>query len=905
MSSGLLLSSPSPSPRRQNFFEHDSDDDAVSQRSISLSSPTTSVQPSAAGQPGGWTMKESNTTPAEARAFDSESMDAGVFSASTSTRSEERKDVAAASTRPSSQSSSLLSPSNSDEGKSEIKYPPKAFRMDSDASSTASLSSSSSRKERPESCLMELPKGPLVPGVALVDFNHLVGPKIEFSEGTLFDDEQIASIMPFLALPDGAHLSAEDYSYFHLVPASPHPTTIFGISCNRQIKSADLLVKDEEVTRSTVQKAVVVLAAKPFFGPIRDKLGVVTRALFDQRDFRDMSILSDFKTSLELSLHTKLTESALYMGTNIRELVHKFRTRTLLLLKALILQKRIMFYGHPVERLCTYQYSLISLIPGLLQNLDDCGSPPLASRALTLSRASSLRTSDRKSMLAYQGLPLDIFGKDAFFQPYLPLQQVDLIKDTRSWLCGTTNTIVTQQNEIDLLINIETNTFEFKDPKLERLVALTAADRKWMDDIVKDVNEGWSESSSEQITGLKFKGSEDYLRSKFEDYVSSALSCVKYSDFLMKGTNADVLITGGVDGADVNGIQDFNPLWIAEFRKTNAFEVWNRITDPMLFDIIEARHPCVNKPNVVADIGLRLQEGIQDLRLDEQLAPTREVLSRTFAQGSTSFLKAVGGVRERWAQRSASSTSIGNEAGSSTASSTPVEISHSDLDSKEGRSRSSSQLSFFRAPTSLLSGSNTTTSPARSPSPNSQLKPLSTMSAATVATQAASETKATLNTWGASIGSFISQRTSRFSTVGPQTGSAESIAGMSEASAPPSSPPNKQASPEVNGQTIPEDASPSKSQPPIRESMASMFSSWNFGRSSVPASKPPDSTPMSPTNTNLSIGDSTPKVMEPALEEDSEELQPRNIGEFDAPPRRDSDDSSQTADEHVYAGMAL
>lgn len=63
--------------------------------------------------------------------------------------------------------------------------------------------------------------------------------------------------------------SVEDYSYFHLVPASPHPTTIFGISCNRQIKSADLLVKDEEVTRSTVQKAVVVLAAKPFFGPIR------------------------------------------------------------------------------------------------------------------------------------------------------------------------------------------------------------------------------------------------------------------------------------------------------------------------------------------------------------------------------------------------------------------------------------------------------------------------------------------------------------------------------------------------------------------------------------------------------------------------------------------------------------
>lgn len=71
------------------------------------------------------------------------------------------------------------------------------------------------------------------------------------------------------------------------------------------------------MTRSTVQKAVVVLATKPLFGPIRDRLGVVTRALFAQRDFTDMSILDDFHTSLELSLRGQLTESGLYMGTSL------------------------------------------------------------------------------------------------------------------------------------------------------------------------------------------------------------------------------------------------------------------------------------------------------------------------------------------------------------------------------------------------------------------------------------------------------------------------------------------------------------------------------------------------------------------------------------------------------------
>ncbi|KAF7794172.1 hypothetical protein EIP86_005303 [Pleurotus ostreatoroseus] len=385
--------------------------------------------------------------------------------------------------------------------------PPRQAADPGPRGSVASFASGSSalsysKKVRPESMLIKT-TGPLVLGIALVDFNHLVGPKIEYSKGDILEDEELAKILPFLALPDGAHQTVEDYSYFHLVPSRPNPSTIFGISCNRQIRTSDLLVKDQDVTRSTVQKAVVVLAAKPLFGPIRDRLGVITRALFAQRDFSDMSILDEFHTSLELSLRGQLTESGLYMGTSLRELVHTFRQRTLTLLKALMLQKKIMFYGHPVEKLCTYQYSLVALVPGLLQNLDDCGSPPLAQRAATLSKPTELRTSDPKSMMAYTGLPLDLFGKDAFFQPYLPLQQLDMLKDTRSWLCGSTNSIVAQQKEVDLLINLETGVFEFRDPKLERSAGLTAADRKWMDDIVTDVNDGWDESDPMGGAGIQ------------------------------------------------------------------------------------------------------------------------------------------------------------------------------------------------------------------------------------------------------------------------------------------------------------------------------------------------------------------------------------------------------------------
>lgn len=46
-------------------------------------------------------------------------------------------------------------------------------------------------------------------------------------------------------------------------------------------------------------------------------------------------------------------------------------------------------------------------------------------------------------------------SQDSFFQPYLPLQQIDMLT-AKSWLVGTTNSIVTQQRDCqwDLLINV-------------------------------------------------------------------------------------------------------------------------------------------------------------------------------------------------------------------------------------------------------------------------------------------------------------------------------------------------------------------------------------------------------------------------------------------------------------------
>lgn len=173
----------------------DDDGDTASQRSISLSSPADSVlQSLARPTPISPPYSEFN--------FESDHDEHSLYT------SELDVDTAATSAVPSEYSqksavddTTVISPSPV------TTYPPPSIGItDRDSVASFATTSSYSKKARPESTLLTLPKGPLVLGIALVDFNHIVGPKIEFSRGDIFEDEEITKILPFLALPDGAHL---------------------------------------------------------------------------------------------------------------------------------------------------------------------------------------------------------------------------------------------------------------------------------------------------------------------------------------------------------------------------------------------------------------------------------------------------------------------------------------------------------------------------------------------------------------------------------------------------------------------------------------------------------------------------------------------------------------------------
>lgn len=207
MTDGLSPPSKDPVTENPNPFADDDDffddNDTASQRSISLSSSQTSPKPEPEILPS--PPMSPNSPEAFVRAFEQNTQEGtpepdppSAYSPDTAALQWNKQPVQ--SLTPATESAFV--------GQSSHMYPPTPVDVPGDTESVASFAtgSSTSKKAERESMLLTTLAGPLVLGIALVDFNHIVGPKIEFYEGEIFEDEEIAKILPFLALPDGAHL---------------------------------------------------------------------------------------------------------------------------------------------------------------------------------------------------------------------------------------------------------------------------------------------------------------------------------------------------------------------------------------------------------------------------------------------------------------------------------------------------------------------------------------------------------------------------------------------------------------------------------------------------------------------------------------------------------------------------
>lgn len=217
------------------------------------------------------------------------------------------------------------------------------------------------------------------------------------------------------------------------------------------------------------------------------------------------------------------------------------------------------------------------------------------------------------------------------FGPYTPLQQLDILADfgTKSYIVGSTNSLLLQQKDrySDILINLDDDTINITSTSLRTALVLTASDRRWIDVITQEVNDTWDERNPQRPNHMGYRGSEEYIRLQFEEYLLSLIASVKYRNYLAKHGNDPKVVLPHVEG---DPSIDFGTEWVEYWAKTENYRMWNAHTDSLLFDIVEPKHPCAGGLTM-EDVQRRLQQQVQDLHLDEKFAAGREVLGRNAA----------------------------------------------------------------------------------------------------------------------------------------------------------------------------------------------------------------------------------------------------------------------------------
>lgn len=225
-------------------------------------------------------------------------------------------------------------------------------------------------------------------------------------------------------------------------------------SCYRQINAEELISKDESVSRTFVQKAVVVISKLPLYGEVRAKLQPTTAAFFHQRNFKDTQILQDlYESSNQAGRQSIKDISQFQTGLNLEQVFRLPNLGVLTLLKAIMLEGRIVIYSHISSRVSSFIYSLLALFPG----------------------CSSFRADDspavHKSLrfLKQFGLPLHIFAsepsdaaskplfKGMSFYPFFALPEVERLEQDKGFLLGTTNQLFLNFPKIkaDIVVDLD------------------------------------------------------------------------------------------------------------------------------------------------------------------------------------------------------------------------------------------------------------------------------------------------------------------------------------------------------------------------------------------------------------------------------------------------------------------
>ncbi|XP_005249727.1 late secretory pathway protein AVL9 homolog isoform X4 [Homo sapiens] len=512
-----------------------------------------------------------------------------------------------------------------------------------------------------------VPRGPVL-HIVVVGFHHKKGCQVEFSYPPLIPGDGHDShtlpeewkYLPFLALPDGAHNYQEDTVFFHLPPRNGNGATVFGISCYRQIEAKALKVRQADITRETVQKSVCVLSKLPLYGLLQAKLQLITHAYFEEKDFSQISILKELYEHMNSSLGgASLEGSQVYLGLSPRDLVLHFRHKVLILFKLILLEKKVLFYISPVNKLVGALMTVLSLFPDSSEsdwetldpsvledpnlkereqlgsdqtNLFPKDSVPSESLPITVQpQANTGQVVLIPGLISgleedQYGMPLAIFTKGYLCLPYMALQQHHLLSDVtvRGFVAGATNILFRQQKHlsdaiVEVRLCVEEALIQIHDPELRKLLNPTTADLRFADYLVRHVTENRDDVF---LDGTGWEGGDEWIRAQFAVYIHALLAATLQLD------NEKIL-------------SDYGTTFVTAWKNTHNYRVWNSNKHPALAEI-NPNHPFQGQYSV-SDMKLRFSHSVQNSERGKKIGNVMVTTSRNVVQTGKAVGQSVGG----------------------------------------------------------------------------------------------------------------------------------------------------------------------------------------------------------------------------------------------------------------------
>ncbi|XP_026557992.1 late secretory pathway protein AVL9 homolog isoform X2 [Pseudonaja textilis] len=569
-------------------------------------------------------------------------------------------------------------------------------------------------KGNPDLCIRT--GGSPVLHIVVVGFHHKKGCQIEFSYPPLITGESHDSnslpeewkYLPFLALPDGAHNYQEDTVFFHLPPRSGDRSTIYGVSCYRQIEAKALKVRQVDITRETVQKSVCVLSQLPLYGLLQAKLQLITHAYFEEKDFSQISILKELYEHMNSSLGGGSLEwSQVYLGLSPRDLVLQFRHKVLILFKLILLEKKVLFYISPVNRLVGALMSVLSLFPGMIEHgLTDCSqyrprkstseevgqevSPPssyfVSLSALAVSNANFDTVGEGNQERDTQRADVPLFQVEhqsselhvcqdhgQYWKPSLPTSpessesdwetlDPNLLEDPNlkggeceiTSVAGQTEFLLKESvisKSVPIIVQPQPNTghtvlvpglisgleedqygmplavftkieealVQVHDPDLRKVLNPTTADLRFADFLVKHVTENRDDVF---LDGTGWEGGDEWIRAQFGLYLHALLAATVQPD-------------------SEKILSDFGTAFVAAWKNTHNYRVWNSNKHPALAEI-NPSHPFQGQYSV-SDVKLRLSHSVQNSERSKKIGNAMVTTSRNVVQTGRAVGQSVGG----------------------------------------------------------------------------------------------------------------------------------------------------------------------------------------------------------------------------------------------------------------------